>query len=192
MGYAKLNIWFRDQNGRAVFCENPVPDWNWIRIWDLGRYHPGEDHTPADHPGVGWRFQKVLSKPFENVEMKIPPGSYIVQGHYCGDFERVHNNHWSSLVFITATCGQEICVNLVIPDFATCVHQTAGVLLENQARIGMENARIAVATYLKAAEINPAVVIANFEAKKSSASKINAEARVKIYDDAIKILKQIK
>ncbi len=72
MGYAKLNIWFRDQNGRAVFCENPVPDWNWIRIWDLGRYHPGEDHTPADHPGVGWRFQKVLSKPFENVEMKIP------------------------------------------------------------------------------------------------------------------------
>lgn len=197
MGFAKLNVWFRDEMGYAICNENPTPDWNWVRIYDVGYYTPNDARASE---GSGWRWQKVLDKPFKNVEMEIPPGAYIVQGHFCQHpFSPPHPpkpgiydlNYVTDRVLVTATCGQEICVNLIVPQFATCIHGLLPPLLEH-GDVGIENMRTTVATLLKAANIKPALVIADFEAMRKGANEIKAVNRVKIYDDAINILKQIK
>jgi hypothetical protein len=113
MGFAKLNVWIRDEKCKP-FKWGPSPTWNFLEV----RYCDGELFTKVDPVPVGKA----------NVEVEVPPGCYIVQAHVCVH-DKLNINEYTTKAIVRACCGQEVCVDLIVPGVKTCVHQDINAIL---------------------------------------------------------------
>lgn len=186
MGLAKLNVWIRDEQGKVCVNTSVDPRYDWVKIW-----------YPDDYPN-SLPIKKVnLPKGLAHVEVEIPPGVYIVQGHFCELNQlmpdKTHVNEATDRAFVTASCGQEICLNLIVPNFVSCVHAILNPLINVATMVGIKDTHIqlATATLLAAAKIPKENAIKDFEARKVEAHALKATEMVKTYDNTLKILKDL-
>jgi hypothetical protein len=97
MGFAKLNVWVSD-----LKCE-------------LAK--------KASVTVVDCHGRVIAEAPWNELprELQVPPGCYIVRAHACyygpgGSLK----NYQSDRSMVMVRCGEEACVNLVIPEFVNC------------------------------------------------------------------------
>lgn len=89
MGKAKLNIWVRDKNCRVIKKPGHLHIYNCL----------------GEQVFAGW---VILDG---HAEVEIPPGSYIVVAGMIG------GNIYSDKTIVIVRCGDEACVNLVLPEY---------------------------------------------------------------------------
>jgi len=97
MGFAKLNVWVRDLKCELAEKAN-------VTVVDChGRV-------------IAEAIWDELPR-----ELQVPPGCYIVRAHACyyGTGGSLKNYH-SDRSMVMVRCGEEACVNLVIPEFVNC------------------------------------------------------------------------
>jgi len=89
-GFGKLNVWVRDKNCNVV------------------------DRTGHLHI-YNCQGNQVLVQWFHNghAEVTIPPGCYILKAGV------LWGNIYTDKTMVVVKCGEEICVNLVLPNFST-------------------------------------------------------------------------
>ncbi len=94
MGFSKLNIWIRNTGCEVV-----------NRTFHLHVYNC--NNSEIIPPSQTW---------FTNghVEVQIPPGCYVVRA---GLWNPPNNNVYTDRTIVIVGCGEEACVNLVLPRF---------------------------------------------------------------------------
>jgi hypothetical protein len=124
--------------------------------------------------------------------MEIPSGVYIVQGHFC-EHSQSGLNELTDRAFITANCGQEICLNLIVPNFISCITGVINPFIMAATRLGIneEQIKLTTATLLAAAKLPREMAIQDFETRKAGAKEAKSIEMVKIYDNALKVLKDL-
>ncbi|RZN15556.1 MAG: hypothetical protein EF812_02135 [Methanosarcinales archaeon] len=119
MGFAKLNVWVRD-----LKCE--LAKKAGVTVVDChGRVI--ETASWGDLPR----------------ELQVPPGCYIVRAHACyfghgGSLK----NYQSDRSMVIVRCGEEACVNLVIPEFVNCAKDIVQPLIAQAIELRMHPQKI--------------------------------------------------
>lgn len=90
MGKAKLNIWVRDKNCRVVKNAGHLHIYNCLR----------------EEVFAGWVIKDG------HAEVEMPPGCYIIVAGMQG-----RGNIYSDKTVAIVKCGDEACVNLILPDY---------------------------------------------------------------------------
>jgi hypothetical protein len=187
MGFAKLNVWVRNEQGIVWENKTQEPFWDWVKVWNAGEYDPYSREI----------LTKTLPIGPAHIEIEVPPGSYIVQGHYCnwaeyqpGETNPNRTNEVSGPVFITANCGQEICVNLIVPRLRTC----AAGIINPLVLAGANNPRLieALPTIMQVTNITPEITRRVIQDSLTAARELNAKEAIKNYEISLKIIDKIK
>ncbi len=92
MGFAKMNVWIRKIN-----CQIINGSFH-IHVYDCH----SKEVIPSTYCSNG------------HAEIQIPPGCYIVQA---GMYNPSHSNIYTDRAVVIVRCGEEACVNLVLPNF---------------------------------------------------------------------------
>ncbi len=118
MGYGKLNVWVRTLDCALV--------------------------TKAAVTVVDCHGRKVASSPWIEmpIELKVPPGCFIVRAHGCIVGQ---GNYESDRCLVIVRCGEEVCVNLVVPTFSQCVKSIIQPLVDNARRVQIPDDEIGAA-----------------------------------------------
>ena len=189
MGFAKLSIWIRDEQGKVCLNNGVDKRWDWVKIW----YQQDYDNTEAQNSYIpGSEIATVyLPKGLAHVEKEIAPGAYIIRGHFCEHDQKT--NDFTDRAFVIAKCGEEICVNLIVPNFVSCVHDTVNPLINAATLMGIkeDHIKLTIATLLAAAKISKVTMVNDIEARRVGANEIKATEMVKVYDKTLKILKDL-
>lgn len=106
MGLSRLSVWFRDEKCRPFPNLNNVEGYDWVSVMDCSG-NLIKDRLPVP---VGEQA---------HLEIEIPPGCYIVQGHVCGETVNPVNGETNKAIVMVG-CNQEVCVNLIVPEARTC------------------------------------------------------------------------
>jgi hypothetical protein len=126
MGMARVNVWFRDEKCRPYYNKTNVPGWDWVTVTNcMGDVVVDKHPVPVNKA---------------NVELELPPGCYIVQGHVCGEEPGV--NEFTDKAIVIVGCGQEECVNLIVPRAHTCVVQVMNPVVRALARLNVPDVEI--------------------------------------------------
>ena len=130
MSYAKLNIWLRDLDccpknvwkvelvvktcgGEYLVDFNPdviknlkeaYPDYN---VQRGTRSNETTIRITQPHP----HDPQVI----KHIELEVPPGCYIVRAWVCW------GNLWTDRAMVIVGCGQDACVNLIVPQKVNCI-----------------------------------------------------------------------
>ncbi len=171
MGLAKLNVWFRDEQCRPFKIQRPGLDYVIISNCI------GEEVQRADVP-VGKA----------HIEMEVPPGCYVVHGHVC---EPGINDFTDKAIAIVG-CGQEVCVNLIVPKVRTCVVRGLNAFIR-EARllnIPQPDIRTAARTILTAGGIPREEMVKDIARKVEAVEKVKEAKEVaREYQATLDILK---
>jgi hypothetical protein len=133
MSYARLNIWLRDLNccPKNVWkvelvvktcCGEYLVDFNPDVIDKLKEAYPSYDvrRGARDNETIIRIAQPEYKEVIKHIEVDVPPGCYIVRAWVCW------GNLWSDRAMVIVGCGQEGCVNLIVPRAENCIR---GVIL---------------------------------------------------------------
>jgi hypothetical protein len=105
MGWARLNVWIRDENCKVLKNAVSDPMLDWVGVYDCMGNEIAKATIPAGDA---------------HLEIAVPPGCYIVKGHICQWPEGKINNS-TDRVMVMACCGDVLCVDLIVPVVRTCV-----------------------------------------------------------------------
>jgi len=190
MGYAKLDVWFRDTQGRLI--QNIQADYDWVGVWRVGEYTQGTGVSI----GAGAIKQASIPAGEAHVQLEVPPGAYIVQGHFCDPFlaDRHLSNSYTDRTMVIANCDQIICVNLLVPEFAQCVR---GIQAAANAAIRVRpelrpHLAVVLSTLYDAADIRTNEVLMEANKHLELAKKINLEVEIANAKQLISILTALK
>lgn len=145
MGFTKLNIWLRDEKCRPYKIQTPLGDRIFINNC------------------MGERVKLVPDIPVgeAHVEVEVPPGCYVVQGHVCEH----GTNDYTDKAIVIAGCNQELCVNLIVPQIRTCAVRDLHPIVREARRLGLPevDTRITARTILAVGRISRHEMIGNME-----------------------------
>ncbi|HIH36309.1 MAG TPA: hypothetical protein HA232_00150 [Methanocellales archaeon] len=146
--------------------------------------------TKASVTVVDCNGRQIATSPWAELprELNVPPGCYILRAHGC---IMGQGNYESDRCMVIVRCGEEICVNLVVPTFAHCVKSIIQPLVENARRLKIPEDKIggAVGVLAKAAALpNRAEIIKKVDLRIND-FKDAEEAEEK---EHLKIVKGIK
>jgi hypothetical protein len=137
MGLAKLNIWVRDETCKVLNLE--VEGFDWVDVKSC----------------QGELIKRVYLPLGEaHVEIEVPPGCYILGGNIC---EMPKFNETIDQTMVIVGCGQELCVNLIVPVVSTCVRRDLAVFIRaaRLAGVSVQDLQIATRVMLTAGDISP-------------------------------------
>lgn len=139
MGLAHLNVWVRNRN-----CDLLTDMWRTdlviqactgtylVDVWpeiltQLQTRYP--NYTILNHFYQG--AQRIMLMPpvgtfFNHIEIDIPPGCYKVWTRCCHG-----QNEETSLQLISPRCGEEACVNLLLPTLKICAQAIVHPLIDH-------------------------------------------------------------
>ena len=163
MGMAKLNVWFRDEKCRPYF--NKVnTSWDWVTVLNC----------------MGERiiFKHPVPVGQAHVELEVPPGCYIVQGHVCGEAD--HINEYTDKAIAIVGCGQEACVNLIVPGVGTCVLQALHPIVQELVLQRVPDVEIGRTTQLlmRAGRVSSEVMVAELQSRLTMLRTLEGTAKV--------------
>jgi len=130
MSYARLNIWLRDLDcgPKNVWKVELVvktcgglylPDFNPDVIDKLRVSYPNYDIERGNRDNettIRIEKEKPHDPPvIKHIEVDVPPGCYIVRAWVCW------GNLWTDRAMVIVGCGQEACVNLIVPPKERCI-----------------------------------------------------------------------
>jgi len=130
MSYGKLNIWIRDLNccPKNVWKVELVVktcggeylvDFNPDVIDKLKEAYPGYNvqRSARNHETIIRITQPSPHQPqlIKHIEVEVPPGCYIVRAWICW------GNLWTDRVMVIVGCGEDACVNLIVPTKENCI-----------------------------------------------------------------------
>jgi hypothetical protein len=124
MSYGKLNIWLRDLNccPKNVWKVELVVktcggdylvDFNPDVIDKLKEAYP--NYTVVEGARNGETTINIRNDLIKHLEVEVPPGCYIVRAWVCSD------NLWSDRAMAIVGCGEDACVNLIVPPKEGCI-----------------------------------------------------------------------
>ena len=128
MSYGKLNIWLRDPccvpknvwKMELVIktCEGAnILDFNPDVLMQLRKKYCG--YMIKKGMRAGEKVISVIQPDFEeaikHLEVDVPPGSYVVRAWVC------YGNLWTERVMVIVNCGDDACVNLIVPKAEHCI-----------------------------------------------------------------------
>jgi|WetSurSiteA1Bulk_404760.scaffolds.fasta_scaffold05904_2 hypothetical protein len=169
MSLAKLNIWIRFEDCRLVDT-----------IWrtDLvikaccGEYlidmYPDviaqlQQRYPDAKVRINRNYENADRILFENlkvphIEVDVPPGCYIVWTRVC--YNRNEETHKAMVI---VRCGEEACVNLILPSVKTCARDGMNAFLARAKELNVPERYIGVAANVLAgvAELDQQIVANN-------------------------------
>lgn len=185
MGYAKLNIWVRDQNCKPFNITQPNTGdlGDYVEIYDLQGNRVGE--------------RVYLSKGIAHTEVQVPPGCYKVTGHICEPSipQQPAINEFANWAMVIAGCNQEVCVNLIVPSLQQCVRDNLFVFVRaaQQARVPDQSVAILSSTMATIGNIPPPTMSVEIESAitEMKQKKVSPE-RVKEYERVLKVFKEMK
>lgn len=178
MGKAKLNVWIRDEKCRVVINTSQLPQWDWVEISNC----------------MGDVIKHITLPVGEaHVEVEVPPGCYVAQGHICMTPEAAFNGYTDKAI-VMAGCNQDLCVDLIIPVVGTCVERDLHPFVTQALRLGVPRIDIVTTarTMLRAGQIEPAQAVKRVDRIIAEAKKMKAELAVKDFSGTLDILKEIK
>lgn len=105
MGVAKLNVWIKDTD---FPCK---PDMK-TQVWFIDVFLC--DGTPLSW--CGKTYYGTDETVHGHVEIKVPPGCYVVRGRSCNPA----GNFTTDMTMVTVSCGDTACVQLVPAGFHIC------------------------------------------------------------------------
>jgi len=158
MSYGKLNIWIRELNccPKNVWKVELVVktcggeylvDFNPDVIDKLREAYPGYEVRRGARDNETTIY--IRSKLIKHIEVDVPPGCYIVRAWVCS------GNLWSDRAMVIVGCGQEGCVNLIVPSKQGCIRDVViplGGAIHNM-HLHPEKARVAIEVLLAAGRI---------------------------------------
>ncbi|MDD2665498.1 MAG: hypothetical protein PHD13_01765 [Methanocellales archaeon] len=170
MGYGKLNVWVRTLDCALV--------------------------TKAAVTVVDCHGRLIASAPWAELprELKVPPGCYIVRAHGCIVGQ---GNYESDRCMVIVRCGEEMCVNLLVPTFAHCVKSIIQPLVDNARRLKIPDDKIggAIGVLAKAAELPPAEILKKVDLRINDfkdAEEVEEKEHLKIVKGIKEFCKKIK
>ena len=171
MGYVKLNIWLRDERCKPFKIQRQ-DGLDYVTVMNCA----GEVVQTADVP-VGEA----------HIELKVPPGCYVIQGHVC----EPGINTFTDKAIVIAGCGQELCVDLIVPIIRTCVVRDmhAFVTAAMVANIPRIDIATTVRTILAAGKIPREEMATDIEARIKAANKKEAKNVAKEYATTLDIIR---
>lgn len=169
MSYGKLNIWLRDLNccpknvwkvelvvktcgGEYLVDFNPdvidklkeaYPDYN---VQRGTRNHETTIRITQPPPHD--------SQVIKHIEVEVPPGCYIVRAWVCW------GNLWTDRAMVIVGCGQEACVNLIVPRKVNCIPDVilpVGIAAHDM-RLDPERVRIATEVLMTTGRVQKEVL----------------------------------
>ena len=127
MGMAKLQIWFTAEGSPCTISERDEHD---NLPWEVAIMH-------CSGKVLNWCGRRFvgIKAPCGHVEVKVPPGCYVIRG---GEQMGVNahggitGNHLTDHAVVTACCDSETCVTLFAPSLHNCLfgveHAVAGAI----------------------------------------------------------------
>jgi len=160
MGLSKLNIWLRDENCRPYKIQTALGDKIWIK----------------NCMGETVEFVPDIPVGTAHVEVEVPPGCYIIQGHVC----EPGVNDFTDKAMVVVGCNQEQCVNLFVPKVRTCVERDLHPFVREARLVGVpdEDIRIAAQTMMAAGRISPREVIADIERRIAAVEDLEGAGEI--------------
>lgn len=160
MGYSKLNIWLRDEKCRPYKIQTALGD----RIWIKNCMGEIVEEVPDIPVGEA------------HVEVRVPPGCYVVQGHVCEH----GTNDYTDKAMVVVGCEQELCVNLFVPSIGTCVVRDLAAFVREARIVGVpdDDIRIAARTMMAAGRIPPRVLVAIIERRMQAVAELEGASEV--------------
>lgn len=174
MGYAKLNIWLRDEKCRPYKIQTATPG----------------DTISITNCMDGLVEKVVVPVGEAHVEVEVAPGCYIVQGYVCEP--QPIGNEFTDKAMVIAGCNQELCVNLIVPTVRTCVKEglNAFVRAARFVRVPEHEIRIMAKTMLKAGGISKEEMVENIASRAEVVKEIKgAEQIVKDYNATLDVIR---
>lgn len=158
MSYAKLNIWLRDLNCCPTnfwkvelvvkTCGGEyLVDFNQDVIDKLGEAYPGFEVKRGTRNNE--TTIKIRDRNIKHIEVEVPPGCYIVRAWVCS------GNLWTDRAMVIVGCGEEACVNLIVPPKENCIRDVVipvGIAARDM-RLPTDKVRIATEVLLATGRI---------------------------------------
>jgi hypothetical protein len=154
MSYARCNIWLRDLNctPKNVWKVELVVktcggdylvDFNPDILEKLREAYPDYDVEQGNRDDET-TIRIIQPKPhhpqvIKHLELPIPPGCYIVRAWVCW------GNLWTDRAMVIVGCGQEACVNLIVPQRINCIPNVIFPVGIAAHELGLEPERVRIA-----------------------------------------------
>lgn len=206
MSYAKFNIWIRDLNccPKNVWKVDLVVktcggeylvDFNPDVIDKLKEAYPDYDVQRAtrNNKTTIRITQPLPHRPqfIKHIEVEVPPGCYIVRAWVC------YGNLWTDRVMVIVGCGEEACVNLIVPLRENCIPDVilpVGIAA-HEMQLQPDKVRIATEVLMRTGRIQREVLLKELtdltrELKESKAE--DAAKYVEAFEFTTKLVKGIR
>lgn len=157
MSYARFNIWLRDLNccPKNVWKVELVVktcggdylvDFNPDVIDKLKEAYPDYDVRRSAR-GNETTIRIVQPKPYtpqriKHIEVEVPPGCYIVRAWVCW------GNLWTDRMMVIVRCGEEACVNLIVPRKNNCIRDVVVPFMVAAKEMRLDPQKVNIATEL--------------------------------------------
>ena len=126
MSYGSMNIWLRDleccpKNVWKVelvvkTCSGEyLVDFNPDVVEKLQESYPEYSVTRASREGETTIV--LRNRMIKHVELDVPPGCYLVRAWVCS------GNLWTDRAMVMVRCGEDACVNLIVPRRHNCIRE---------------------------------------------------------------------
>lgn len=203
MSYGKLNIWIRDLNccPKNVWKVELVVktcggeylvDFNPDVIDKLKEAYPnyGVERGTSSGP-YPETVIKISAKYIKHIEVEVPPGCYIVRAWVCW------GNLWTDRAMVIVGCGEDACVNLIVPLRENCIPEVilpVGIAA-HEIKLQPDKARIAIEVLMTTGRIQREVLLKELtdltrELKESKAE--DAAKYVEAFEFTAKLVKGIR
>jgi hypothetical protein len=126
-----------------------------------------------------------------HVEVEVPPGCYVVQGHVCEPDRNI--NDFTDKAIVMAGCNQELCVDLIVPYVRTCASRDLHPFVREALRANLpeNDIRIAARTILAAGRISPDEVVETINRDVLAAKAVKgAEYLTREYNATLRIIRK--
>lgn len=126
MSYGRMNIWLRDLDccPKNVWkvelvvktCSGEyLVDFNPDVVEKLQESYPDYSVTKSSREGEATVV--LRNSMIKHVELDVPPGCYLVRAWVCS------GNLWSDRAMVMVRCGEDACVNLIVPRRHNCIRE---------------------------------------------------------------------
>ena len=160
MSLSKLTIWLRDEKCRPYKIQTALGDRLWVQNC------MGETVLEVPDIPVG----------ADHVEVEVPPGTYVIQGHVCEH----GTNEYTDKAMVVVGCNQDLCVNLFVPTIGTCARRDLNAFVTAARAIGLPDDDIVITarTILRAGRIAPREMIANLNQRIEAVENVEGAGEI--------------
>jgi len=164
MSYANLNIWLRnlDCSPKNVWkvqlvvktCTGEyLVDFNPDILEKLKEAYPGYSISRGSRDGE--TTIDFYAKQIKHLEVQVPPGCYIVRAWVC------YGNLWTDRAMAVVGCGDEGCVNLIVPEKENCIRNVIlpVAIAAERLRLRPDLVRGAIEVLLRTGQMQREVVL---------------------------------